>query len=165
MPRMNPILRDLLDHQLWADVEQWTALAAHPPARDDRVIRERLHHLHLVQRAFVWITGDRTATFGFSKPEEFGSFDALQRFAQESHEQIVGRRDTMSDERLNETITVPWFDEPPLSLTVTEALTQMAMHSQWHRGQNAARLRELGGVPPPTDLIAWYWKQRPQAAW
>ena len=39
----------------------------------------------------------------------------------------------------------------------------MAMHSQWHRGQNAMRLRELGGEPPTTDLIVWYWKGRPSA--
>jgi len=44
-----------------------------------------------------------------------------------------------------------------------EALTQMAMHSQWHRGQNATRLRELGAQPPTVDLIAWYWKGRPSA--
>ena len=46
-----------------------------------------------------------------------------------------------------------------------EALTQCAMHSQWHRGQNAMRLRELGGEPPAVDLIVWYWKGRPEAQW
>ena len=54
---------------------------------------------------------------------------------------------------------------PPLTISVTEALTQAAMHSQWHRGQNATRLRELGGLPPTTDLIVWYWKGKPQPNW
>jgi hypothetical protein len=31
-----------MDHQLWADVEQWNAIANHPPAREDRAIRDRL---------------------------------------------------------------------------------------------------------------------------
>jgi uncharacterized damage-inducible protein DinB len=39
------------------------------------------------------------------------------------------------------------------------------MHSHYHRGQNATRLRELGGEPPPTDLIVWYWKGRPAPEW
>jgi uncharacterized damage-inducible protein DinB len=39
------------------------------------------------------------------------------------------------------------------------------MHSQHHRGQNATRLRELGGEPPMTDLIVWYWKGRPGPRW
>jgi len=52
-----------------------------------------------------------------------------------------------------------------MTLTVTEALTQCAMHSQHHRGQNATRLRELGGEPRPTDLTFWYWKGRPAPEW
>ena len=47
---MNPLLRDLFGHQFWADVTLWTAIGAHAPAREDKVIRERLHHIHLVQR-------------------------------------------------------------------------------------------------------------------
>ena len=39
------------------------------------------------------------------------------------------------------------------------------MHSQHHRAQNATRLRELGGKPPTTDLIVWYWKGRPAPHW
>ncbi|MGH9369351.1 MAG: MFS transporter [Thermoanaerobaculia bacterium] len=29
----------------------------------------------------------------------------------------------------------------------------------------ATRLRELGGEPPLTDLITWYWKGKPAAPW
>jgi uncharacterized damage-inducible protein DinB len=161
---MNPTLRDLVDHQLWADAEHWTAIAAHVPARDDRAIRERLHHLHIVQRAFVWITGDRSTQFVMSKPEDYASFDALREFARGSHEQIASRRDAITEEQLDERIEILWFKEPPLRITRAEALTQMAMHSQWHRGQNATRLRELGAEPPTVDLIVWYWKGRPSAA-
>jgi len=161
---MNQLLCDLLDHQLWADAEQWGAIGAHASARDDKAIRHRLHHLHIVQRAFAWIVGDRAAPFAFSKPEDFASFDALREFARESHGNVVRCRERLSGEWLNERIEVPWFKDPALALTRTEALTQMAMHSQWHRGQNATRLRELGGEPPPTDLIVWYWKGRPAAA-
>ena len=158
---MNQLLRDLLDHQLWADAEQWQAIAAHASARDDKSIRDRLHHVHIVQRGFAWIVGDRADPFAMSNPEDFASFDALRDFARDSHRQIVRCREGLSEERLDERIGVPWFKDPPLALTRTEALTQMAMHSQWHRGQNATRLRELGGEPPTTDLIVWYWKGRP----
>lgn len=160
---MNPILRDLLDHQLWADAQYWTALVGHPPARDDKAIRDRLHHLHIVQRAFIWITGERVEPFEFSKPEDFASFEELRDYASGSHDAVIRRRDAISDRALTERITVPWFEDPPLQLTRAEALTQMAMHSQWHRGQNATRLRELGGQPPAADLIVWYWKGRPSA--
>ncbi len=43
------------------------------------------------------------------------------------------------------------------------ALLQMTAHSNYHRAQNATRLRELGSKPPLTDLIFWYWKGQPEA--
>jgi hypothetical protein len=55
--RMNTLLRDLYEHQARADAEHWRAIEKHPPAREDAAIRNRLHHLHLVQRLFIWAVG------------------------------------------------------------------------------------------------------------
>jgi len=162
---MDSLLRDLCDHQAWADAEHWRAFEACPPARDDQAVRSRLHHLHLVQRAFTWAVGDRKTEFAFSKPEDFKSFDDLKAFARETHANLDRFLSQLADARLAEEVSIPWFKDPPLTLTVSQALTQCAMHSQWHRGQNADRLRELGGKPPSVDLIVWFWKGRPVAQW
>src|SRR4029434_3147882 len=79
-----------------------------------------------------------------SVPGGFASIADLRAFARGSHERIIGCRDGVSDARLADAIEIPrWFGfKEPLTITVGEALTQMAMHSQWHRGQNATRLRE-----------------------
>jgi uncharacterized damage-inducible protein DinB len=157
------MVADLLNHQLWADVEHWQAIAGHQAARSDKALLDRLHHIHQVQRFFVW-----AATGGpmppQTRPEQFPSFDAIAGYGRESHDAIRQLQSSLSDARLEEAIGIPWFTDPPLTLTRAEALTQMAMHSHYHRGQNATRLRELGGAPPPTDLIVWYWKGRPSAA-
>jgi uncharacterized damage-inducible protein DinB len=162
---MNPLLRDFYGHQVWADAEHWRAIEAHAPAAQDAAIRNRLHHIHVVQRAFLWAVGDRAGGFAVTKPEEFASLAELKRYARGFHDEIDRFFERVPDTRLEERITMPWFTDPPLSITVTEALTQCAMHSHYHRGQNATRLRELGGEPPLTDLIAWYWKGRPAPAW
>jgi uncharacterized damage-inducible protein DinB len=162
---MNPLLRDLYGHQEWADAELWRAIDAHPAARDDATIRDRLHHTHIVQRAFRWIVGTREPTFVRTAPHDFPDAAGLKAYAREYHDEMRGFLATLDDERLATPVDILWFKDPPLRITVAEALTQAAMHSQWHRGQNAARLRELGGAPPPLDLIVWYWKARPAAAW
>jgi uncharacterized damage-inducible protein DinB len=162
---MNPLLRDLYGHQEWADAEHWRAIDAHPVAAADQATRERLHHINLVQRAFRWIVGDRHAPFTITRLEDFATLGDLKSAAREYHGEIGRFLLALPPRRFDETIEVPWFKDPGLSLTVAEALTQCAMHSQWHRGQNAIRLRELGGEPPPVDLIVWYWKGRPAAAW
>lgn len=162
---MNPLLRDFYAHQVWADAEHWRAIEAHPRAAADKAIRDRLHHIHLVQRAFRWIVGNRQPMFTPTKPEDFASLADLKAYAREYHEEIFGFLDTLSEARFAAEIDVLWFKDPPLRITVAEALAQCAMHSHYHRGQNATRLRELGGEPPATDLIVWYWKGRPSAAW
>ncbi len=141
---MNPLLRDFYGHQVWADAEHWRAIEAHPAARDDEAITKRLHHIHLVQRVFRWAVGDRQAPFVLTKPEDFRSLADLKSYAREYHEEMPGFLEAFTKARLDEKIEMPWFKEPPLAITVTEALTQCAMHSHYHRGQNATRLRELG---------------------
>jgi len=162
---MNPILRDLLDHQFWADVTLWNAIGLHEVARHDTAIRDRLHHIHHVQRAFVWLASGGAAPFARTTPEDFASHDALRAYARATHDEIHQALPGWTDARLSETVSPPWFRDPPLTLAVSEALTQCAMHSHYHRGQNATRLRELGGEPPMTDLIVWYWKARPRVDW
>ena len=32
-----------------------------------------VYHIHVVQHAFLWVTGPRTSTFDYKKPEDFAS--------------------------------------------------------------------------------------------
>ena len=89
----------------------------------------------------------------------------MRAYAREHHDRLSPAIATISDSQLAESIVIPWFKDPPLSLTVAEALMQGALHSHYHRGQNATRLREMGGEPPMTDYIVWLWKGRPEADW
>ncbi len=162
---MNPLLRDLYGHQAWADAEHWRAIDALPAAVEDEAIRARLHHIHLVQRMFLWAVGDRAAAPTLTTSADFPTPAALKAYGREYHGLVAEFLEATPASRFDETITMPWFPPPPLSITVAEALTQCAMHSQHHRGQNATRLRELGATPPTTDLIVWFWKGRPAAEW
>ena len=160
---MAAYLDELYAHQEWADAEHWRALEAHPPALADRAIRERLHHIHLVQSAFLWVVGPRTAQFVITKAEGYPNMADLKAFARRVHTELAATLGSM-DEGLAETAEVPWF-QPPLKISKRHALMQAAMHSHYHRAQNATRLRELGGVPPATDFIVWVRNGQPVARW
>jgi uncharacterized damage-inducible protein DinB len=159
---MTHLLFDLYGHQAWADAEHWRALEAHPSALTDPALWKRLYHIHIVQRAFMRIVTGEPLVF-----EKHDTFTAasLKAFARASNEQAAAWLQVASQDDLQRRLVIPWFKDPPIEITVGEALTQAAMHSHYHRGQNATRLRELGGVPPLTDLIVWYWKGRPAATW
>ena len=162
---MNPLIRDLYGHQEWADAEHWRAIEAFAPVLDDSAIRHRLHHIHLVQHFFLWALGDRKAPPDITKPDDFADPNELKAYGRAGHRAFTELLGMMAPDRLAETISMPWAPDGSAPLTVERALTQAAMHSHYHRGQNAARLRELGGVPPATDLIVWYWLNEPAAQW
>ena len=160
---MDPYLAELYGHQEWADAEHWRAFELHLPALEDRAIRERLLHIHMVQHAFLWLLGARNQQFDVKKVEDFDNISDLKKYGREGLSQLNAFVKDLDSQRA-ETIEVPWF-KPPAKITIRQALMQAAMHSHYHRGQNATRLRELGGVPPTTDFIIWLHKGQPAAQW
>ena len=161
---MNSYLTELYSHQEWADAEHWRAFEAHPAALADNAIRDRLYHIHLVQHGFLWLTGPRTSEFDYKKLEDFPSIEGLKKYAQQGLADLDALLKSTTADRLEEVIEIQWF-KPTLKISVRHALTQAAMHSHYHRGQNATRLRELGGAPPMTDFIIWLQQGQPAARW
>ena len=161
---MSSYLDELYAHQEWADAEHWRAFEAHPAALDDKAIRERLLHIHLVQHGFLWVTAWQRGEFTFKRLEDFPSMADLKTYAQHGLVEMRERLKNTDQGRMEELIEVPWF-KPPLKISVRHALTQAAMHSHYHCGQNATRLRELGGEPPMTDFIVWLRNGQPAAQW
>jgi uncharacterized damage-inducible protein DinB len=72
---------------------------------------------------------------------------------------------------LTRAVVFPWADRVVARFgaaeraTFAESVLQVAMHSTYHRGQVARRLREMDVDPPATDFIVWIWLGRPDADW
>jgi uncharacterized damage-inducible protein DinB len=160
---LRTLLIDLYRHQAWADARHLNAIAAHPVAGSDETIRNRLQHVYTVQQFFLWMTSDRGGTFvPPPAPADLHGFITLVR---QYHEEAVPFVERLPDMRLADPVENPFAPSDAPRLKVAQALTQCAMHSHYHRGQNATRLRELGGEPPLTDLIVWYWSGCEQPHW
>ena len=160
---MRAFLVDLYAHQEWADALHWTALAAHPGALEDPAIRERLHHIHLVQRAFLGTLKGRP--FAPRPLESYAAMAEIRDDARSFHAEARAFVAALDEAGLARRLRIPWFEEPPCEISAAEALAQAALHTYGHRAQNATRLRELGGAPPLSDLIVWYWQGRPAPSW
>jgi uncharacterized damage-inducible protein DinB len=163
------LLRDLLRHMEWADATVWRAVLRSTPASADPVIKDRLHHTHMVQRAFlnVWRELPHTRTAG----SDLSLID-LARWGREYHVLAPEFLDTLTENALDRPIVVPWakfltsqLGHDPAVPSLGETIVQVAAHSTYHRGQVNARLRELGEEPPLTDFIAWIWLGKPLPEW
>ena len=161
---MDSYLDELYAHQDWADAEHWRAFEAHGSALADKALRERLLHIHLVQHAFLWIAGTRASQFELKKLEHFATDAEFKTYALQGNAALRELVQSTGADWLEEIIEIPWF-QPALKISRRHALMQAAMHSHYHRGQNATRLRELGGVPPTTDFIVWIRDGKPGAKW
>ncbi len=154
-------LQDLLSHMAWAD-----AVALHAWRKsgltEDEDLRKRWNHIATVQEAFLKVLTKRGFQWDAGKP--IPSFEALASWVPRNHEGLQAHLATLKETDLGLTLQMPWFD-PPCVITVGEALTQVAMHTQHHRGQVSTRMKDKGGVPKDVDFIIWLWKGRPQPRW
>ena len=159
---MLEMLRALFRHEAWADAEQWRALAAHPSALANPDIFDRLNHINMVQRGYLMVVRTQPVDLAeLRKPMQ--DLGALQQSFRRYHQEVADFLKGLSPEALHAKPKIDWA--PTFQPTTQEALLQMVMHSQHHRGQNALRLRELGGTPPMTDFLIWVGKGYPEPAW
>ena len=159
---MLPFLRDLLAHAEWANAVFFHAWGK-SPARDHEELRRRVDHILMVQESFLLILRGEAPAWPADGPPP--SFDDLKARARAGHAGLAEFVASLDEERVARTVQIPWFPDPPCILTTGEALVQVAMHSQHHRGQCMTRLRDFGGEPKNVDWIIWLWKQKPAGRW
>lgn len=162
-------LIDLFRHMEWADAAVWRSVLSCEAACADGKTRELLSHIHHVQYAFrrVWRGEPREAPY-----PEFDTVQPLAVYAREFHPEATEFLERQTDVTAGSETVVPWasmvekrIGRPAQPTTLGETALQVALHSQYHRGQVNARLRLLGGEPPLVDYIVWVWLGRPPADW
>ena len=150
---MNPF-PDLFRHLAWADASLLAAIAAHPESLGDERVQKLLRHILRVERVFLarFTGGDADAVREI--PADFGAVVGLFH---EAHRNLLAFVDGLTEADAARTFPLPALEIHP---SVEEGLTQIALHSQNHRGQCLLRLRENGAAPPNLDYIFWI-KGRP----
>lgn len=167
--KVSELLKDLFRHMEWADALVWSTVLKTPALVDDNALRERLYHLHLVQRAFLHIwRGEQMHLEGTDSLRG----ENLARWGRAYHEDVPGFLDPLDDGLLDTAVELPWTSRVTglvgthlTNPSLGETLMQVASHSAYHRGQINARIRVLGAEPPLTDFIAWVWSGKPQPSW
>jgi uncharacterized damage-inducible protein DinB len=159
--------RALLSHAEWADALVWKAALS--SGEEDDELRAKLHHLHLVQWAYLHIWRAEQV-----RPRELSTFPTLagiRGWAREYYRELPSYMGALSDPDLGSEVRIPWADRlvqrfgRARPTTLAESVLQVALHSSYHRGQVVRRLRELDVEAPLSDFLAWIWMDRPEADW
>jgi uncharacterized damage-inducible protein DinB len=161
----NPLfehLRDLHNHMAWADAV-WFQVWGQSDFIADEDLLQRTQHTADVQAAFLMVLKDEEVLFPPEPPQP--SFQGLQALAQANHDAFFDLFRHLDPGSLGRTVGIPWFSGTPCQVTVAQALTQVAMHTQHHRGQLMGCLKYLGGNPRNVDYILWACQGRPAPSW
>jgi uncharacterized damage-inducible protein DinB len=159
---MDTFLRDLLAHAEWANAVFFNAWAT-SPARDHEELRSRVGHIVGVQHGFLSVFhGEQPRRPPDGPPPSYENLKARAEFVHAGLREFAA---TLDSESLTRKVHIPWFPDPPCNITIAEALVQVAMHTQHHRGQCMTRLKDFGGEAKNVDWIIWLWKHKPEARW
>ena len=162
-------LKGLFAHMEWADAQVWTAALSNAEACEDRALRAKFLHTHRVQRAFLCVWRNVEVV---GPPADLPDLRETLANARSVYEDLARFLDALDEGELSRTAVMPWaggfaerLGREPTETTLAETMTQVVMHSTYHRGQVNTRLRELGVEPALTDYIAWLWFGKPEPAW
>jgi uncharacterized damage-inducible protein DinB len=165
------VIADLMRHMEWADALVWKTVIASPSAATNEVIRDRLHHLHNTQHAFLQVWQKPRQDLPGVNPLDV-DIDALARWARSFYERVVSDESTLNEESLHRRIPDSLLQKaeqglgPGASLPgIGDTVLQVVLHSAYHRGQINKKLRELGCEPPLTEYFIWVWRGRPRPEW
>lgn len=154
-------LKGLLAHHAWADAVFFQAWGA-SPAQSDAELRTRVAHIVEVQEGFLKVLKGEALSLPERPLPDQAELKARCRAA---HEVYAALARTLDDASLAAPVKIPWFPDPPCIVSIGDALMQVCLHTQHHRGQNMARLKALGVAPKNVDYIIWLWKQKPEPRW
>ncbi len=156
-------LRDLMAHQSWADAIFFNCWGSSPEIVENENLRVRVLHIARVQENFRKLITEELV----SRPpdEPVPCFADLKNRMRSAGGALRLLLQEMNEPRLKDPLKIPWFQESPCIVRVAEALVQVAMHTQHHRGQCMTVLKQLGGKPRNVDWIVWLWKGKPDGSW
>lgn len=104
-------------------------------------------------------------------PKAYENAGAVLAWARPYYPKAAAFIDALNDDALARVVEFPWADQIAQQFgsagpaTLRETIAQILLHTTYHRGQVAARVRGLDGEPALTDYIAWIWRNRPRPEW
>jgi uncharacterized damage-inducible protein DinB len=161
--------QSLLLHMEWADALIWASVLGVPTLRQDERLRGRMYHFHSTQWAYLQVL--RGSPLAIPELSSLPDLRSVGSWVRRFYRELPAFRDGLDEARLRQEVEFPWAARVAKRLgsagpaTVGECLLQLVLHTTYHRGQVASRVRETGGEPPLSDFIAWIWLRRPPPGW
>lgn len=148
-------LRKLFHYDYWANQDALRSIAT-INATTDRALKVAGH---IIGAQRVWL-GRLNASDAATAPWPLLSLEEAHAAVSEMHDRWDSYLGSLSPQELDEDLVHRNSKGVEFRVPVRDVLTQLVMHSAYHRGQIAAAVREAGGSPAATDYIVYVRQQR-----
>ena len=113
--------------------------------------------VHIVGAEDIWLQRLNGADRGhFMKPEEYPTYASVAKKWNELEQAFSAYLKGLTDEILARDLVFHNLRGEQVSQKVWMSLQHLVNHSTYHRGQITTLVRQAGGTPIGTDLIAYY---------
>lgn len=113
--------------------------------------------VHLVGAEDIWLQRMNGADPGiFMKKENYPTYESVKVKWKEIEEGWQKYLSTVKEEELTRVLTFHTQKGDLVTQKVWQSLQHAVNHSTYHRGQITTLIRQSGGTPVGTDLIAYY---------
>ena len=112
----NALLKELFQHMEWADALVWSTILRSPSLSHDKVIQDRLYHLHLVQWLFLRIWRNEVMELNASQ----GFLEVkLAKWGYEYHSEVSKFIVSIEESQLDVVVSLPWASKLAIELGST----------------------------------------------
>jgi uncharacterized damage-inducible protein DinB len=113
--------------------------------------------VHIYGAQLIWLGRWKGATpTSLPKAEDISDLAELKSRWQKLRVEFREFLNSKSEEELQQASSYKDLKGNPWSEPLYQQVQHLLFHSMYHRGQIVTLLRQLGEVPPQTDLIAYY---------
>ena len=149
---------ELYDYNFWNNRRVWNCVAALGDAQITRanpysqgaILAQAVHVLAV---EWWWIHFLREGKLDFLDGDDYPTPDAVREKWDETEAYVRAYLDELTDADLQRTVKPGFWDEDEASVTVAQALTQVAFHSADHRSQILVQVDALGGETVAQDFL------------
>ncbi len=152
----------LFEFNRWANAKTLQAIESLPEEKlfeDTKSSFGTIHGtlLHLIGAEDIWLQRLNGADRGvFMNKENYPSYLSLKTKWKDVENGLERYVETVKEEDLSRTLIFFNLKGEQVSQKVWQSLHHLVNHSTYHRGQITTLVRQAGGSPVGTDLIAYY---------
>ena len=154
-------IRGLFDYTEWANDRMFTAIRKLSGEQCTRTLRSsyptvRETLAHIVFAEWMWLERWKGANPA-ERPAWYasGDVDTLENVLRSVAAERRRLLDSLDEDALDRPLHYRTMKGDPFTNRLADVLFHLVNHSTYHRGQLVTMIREVGGVPPSTDLIVF----------